>query len=271
MRAFVFSGGGNRGALQVGALEALLQRGVFPDMLVGVSAGAVNAALFASNPTLAGIQAMKAFWLDDLSRSAPSLQRGQAIMRLALGRNSLFNEATRLRFVESWPLSRRHMSEFTRPQLYITSVCLSDGELRVFGDGQDDTVGDAVMASTALPPFFSPWQIDGGAYVDGGARSNLPVRVAADHGADEIYALNLVRPFGDTATPLAGVFSIGARALGSLLDYTAELELEIVRQDPRLQLHLLNLQVSHAPPVWDLSRTGEMIETGHQIADQYIE
>ena len=46
---------------------------------VGVSAGAVNAALLASNPTLAGVQAMKLFWLDNLPKHTPSLHRGEAI------------------------------------------------------------------------------------------------------------------------------------------------------------------------------------------------
>ncbi|MCI0519896.1 MAG: patatin-like phospholipase family protein, partial [Chloroflexi bacterium] len=45
--AFVLSGGGARGALQVGALQALLAAGVRPDLLVGASIGAVNAAFLA--------------------------------------------------------------------------------------------------------------------------------------------------------------------------------------------------------------------------------
>ena len=45
--AFVLSGGGSRGALQVGALRALLEAGVQPDMVVGTSIGAVNATFLA--------------------------------------------------------------------------------------------------------------------------------------------------------------------------------------------------------------------------------
>ena len=47
--AFVLGGGGSRGALQVGALFALLERGLQPDLLVGTSIGAVNAAFLALN------------------------------------------------------------------------------------------------------------------------------------------------------------------------------------------------------------------------------
>lgn len=42
--AFVLSGGGSLGAVQVGMLQALGERGVEPDLLVGTSAGAINAA-----------------------------------------------------------------------------------------------------------------------------------------------------------------------------------------------------------------------------------
>ncbi|CAG1014117.1 cUMP-AMP-activated phospholipase [Anaerolineales bacterium] len=270
MRAFVLSGGGSRGALQVGALEVLLEHGISPDLLVGVSAGSVNAALLASTPTLDGVHAMKQFWLDDLPKHTPALNRGEAILRLALGRNSLFNEEARQYFVQNWEIGKQRMGDFVHPRLYITAVRLSDGEQRIFGDDPDDQIGDAVLSSTALPPLFSPWRVDGSEYVDGGACSNLPLRAAVERGADEIYALNLVRPFDNTGIRLNGIFSIGVRALGSLLDYTTELEIEVVRQTPTLQLHLMNLKAKTAPPVWDLSHTEEMIETGRQVAEQYL-
>ena len=48
--AFVLSGGASLGALQVGMLEALYERGITPDFLVGTSVGALNAAFVASRP-----------------------------------------------------------------------------------------------------------------------------------------------------------------------------------------------------------------------------
>lgn len=47
--AFVLSGGGSLGAVQVGMLQALSERGVQPDLLVGTSAGAINAAFVAGH------------------------------------------------------------------------------------------------------------------------------------------------------------------------------------------------------------------------------
>src|ERR1700731_1033801 len=46
--AFVLAGGASLGAMQVGMLRALYERGITPDLLVGTSAGALNAAFIAS-------------------------------------------------------------------------------------------------------------------------------------------------------------------------------------------------------------------------------
>src|ERR671924_1554463 len=62
MKAFVLSGGGNLGAGQVGAVLALLERGIQPDLLVGTSAGAINAAYLAGDPGLDGARRLAAIW-----------------------------------------------------------------------------------------------------------------------------------------------------------------------------------------------------------------
>ena len=60
--AFVFSGGGNLGAVQVGMLRALVERGIEPDVIVGCSVGAINGAAFAAEPTLRGLIHLDGIW-----------------------------------------------------------------------------------------------------------------------------------------------------------------------------------------------------------------
>ena len=72
MRAFVLSGGANYGAQQVGALEVLFEIGLQPDMIMGVSAGALNAAWVAVHPTLEGVQELARIWREDAAASVPS-------------------------------------------------------------------------------------------------------------------------------------------------------------------------------------------------------
>ena len=55
LKAFVLSGGANMGCAQVGMLQALFEHGIYPDLLIGTSVGALNAAALATNPTISGI------------------------------------------------------------------------------------------------------------------------------------------------------------------------------------------------------------------------
>ncbi len=61
--AFVFQGGGSLSAPQVGMLRALAQAGIVPDLVIGTSAGALNAVAFASDPTARGVQRLTDLWL----------------------------------------------------------------------------------------------------------------------------------------------------------------------------------------------------------------
>jgi NTE family protein len=61
--AFVLSGGGSLGAIQVGMLRALLAAGMRPDFVVGASVGAINAAHFACLPDLDGVAKLERIWL----------------------------------------------------------------------------------------------------------------------------------------------------------------------------------------------------------------
>ncbi|MFF3057436.1 patatin-like phospholipase family protein [Streptomyces sp. NPDC057909] len=60
--AFVLQGGGSLCASQVGTLRALTQAGIRPDLVVGSSAGALNGAAFAADPSIEGIDRLEALW-----------------------------------------------------------------------------------------------------------------------------------------------------------------------------------------------------------------
>src|SRR2546425_1601110 len=60
--AFVLGGGGNLGAIQVGQLRALLERGIVPDVVVGCSVGALNAAAVAGNPSPDEVDRLVGLW-----------------------------------------------------------------------------------------------------------------------------------------------------------------------------------------------------------------
>src|SRR5258708_3583116 len=60
--AFVLAGGGSLGAVEVGMLQALVERGIAPDLVVGASVGAINGAFFPGRPDRAGVESLGAIW-----------------------------------------------------------------------------------------------------------------------------------------------------------------------------------------------------------------
>ena len=83
--AFVFAGGGSLGAVQVGMLHALTEQDLRPAFLVGASAGAINAAYFAANPTPAGVAGLDRLWCG-LTRRKIMPMRVRDLFRIATRR-----------------------------------------------------------------------------------------------------------------------------------------------------------------------------------------
>jgi NTE family protein len=61
--AFVLSGGGSLGAVQVGMLRALTERGIRADVVVGSSVGGLNGAFYAARPDATGVEQLARLWL----------------------------------------------------------------------------------------------------------------------------------------------------------------------------------------------------------------
>ncbi len=85
--AFVLQGGGSLAAGQVGMLRALLEAGIRPDLVVGSSAGALNAVAFAQNPTETGLDQLQALW-ESIRRSDVFPFRPRHLLRGLTGRRS---------------------------------------------------------------------------------------------------------------------------------------------------------------------------------------
>lgn len=271
--AFVLSGGGARGALQVGALQVLMERGLKPDLLVGASAGALNAAFLASDPSITGLQHLALVWMQVVKEDVYPGSRLFVLWRLMRGCESLYPNDKFQRFVRHH-LRAARLKAFgdisTGLQLYILATNLSTGDAYVFGDRPDELLMDAVMASSALPPLHPPWRSNGVDYIDGGFASELPVHVAAERGAREIYALHITdanRP----AQSLSGVVEITVRALGAFTRQQLEHELQVSDQWPTVKLHYVPLMAFTDWPVWDFRRSAEMIQEGRAAMSAYLD
>lgn len=271
MITFVLSGGGNRGGLEVGAMWALIERGIRPEMLVGTSAGAINATVVATDPTLAGVQRLADAWLGVTRRDVYPGNVLMMTLRFLLGRDSLFSNRRFHRFVQAHVEPKaRTFGDVQEARLYVTAVELNTGALHVFGDDPDDSVVDAIMASTALLPYLPPWEYNGRRYIDGGAAACLPLSAALERGASEVYAVDLTYT-GHARHSIRGVIPILFQAADIMVHQLRQRDLAEARRRMGARLHYIPMPVHKDLSPFDFRHTGEMIEEGRRRTEAYLE
>lgn len=269
--AFVLSGGGSKGALQVGALQVLLERGVRPDILVGTSAGAINAAFLAADPTPERARELAARWLCITREDVYPGGRLKALWRVLTGHESLYPNDRMCQFIESQlPPGARRFGDIQGARLYIVATRLDTGLPHIFGEDPDESIVDAIMASTALPPMHPPWRVNGVSYIDGGTVAALPVCIAADKGAREIYALHIVDA-AERVLPSHALLRVVQGALDALVQEQWTHDLEEVARRRRVRLHYIPLTPPWAISSSDFRYSREMIAMGRLAAETYLE
>jgi NTE family protein len=211
--AFVLSGGGSLGAVQVGMLQALGERGIAPDLLVGTSAGAVNAAWVAGHGMSAGSLAELArLWIGLRRQDVFPVNAGHALLAM-LGRRSALSSNGNLHDVVSAHVGIGDLVEATVP-LHLVATDLLSGEEVLLCAG--DLV-PAVLASAAIPGVFPPVTIAGRPLVDGGVADHTAVSQAVGLGATEIYVLPAGYPCALRRAP-ASALGVAVQALTLLIE-----------------------------------------------------
>lgn len=198
--AFVLGGGGNLGAIQVGMLQALAERGIVPDALFGCSVGAINAVALAADPGRSGVERLADIWsrLDSEVVCPPGRLSGLLLLTRKY-RSLQSNDA--LRSLLETSLTYRRFEEAAIP-VAVVATSLRTGRDHWFGAGE---VIPAVLASAALPAIFPPVEIDGERFVDGGVVDNVPISRALASGATRIFVLhvgNFDRPRPEPRRPI---------------------------------------------------------------------
>lgn len=191
----VLGGGGMKGLAHVGAWKAVRESGIEVTEIVGTSIGSLVGACIAAGQE----------W-EDLAPLALALEKkdivsldGRALLINGIRRQSVFQDTAYRDYIRrTLPVER--FDDLIMP-LSINAVDLETGCTEWFGVGgrTDVSLADAVYASSALPVFFPPAELDGRCYVDGGVRASLPIERAAERGADLIVAVDVSA--GETKDP----------------------------------------------------------------------
>ncbi|MFN2389676.1 MAG: patatin-like phospholipase family protein [Actinomycetota bacterium] len=185
--AFVLSGGGPLGALQVGALRALIERGVQPELAVGSSVGALNGAFLAFDPTLDGVAELERHWRAFRDGDLFPGGRFRVPWARMLRRGSAVFENSGLRRMIESGLGRDLRFEDARLPLGVVATDIETGVERLFSSGP---LTDPLLASAAMPGIFPPVAIEGRVYTDGGVANNVPLAPAIAMGAKTLYVMN---------------------------------------------------------------------------------
>ncbi|MGB5699670.1 patatin-like phospholipase family protein [Muriicola sp.] len=201
----VLSGGGVRGIGHIGMLKALKEYGIEASMVSGSSAGALVGALYAGNSS---IEEMIAFFKETplfkynfLTINKPGLVDTNRYF-------DIFNTYIPFNTFES-----------LHKPLYVTATNLEKGVEEVFYKG--DLI-IPLLASAALPPVFSPVEINSVMYADGGIMNNFPSEPLKGK-ADYIIGSNVsvIKPI--TKKEITSSFQLASRTT-SLMVYAINRE-----------------------------------------------
>jgi NTE family protein len=262
--AFVFSGGASLGAIQVGMVRALYERGIQPDLIVGSSVGAINGAFLSSRPqTPATAEKLASVWLG-LSRRQifpPSLLAG--VFGFFGAHDHLVSDRGLRELVEreiEFPV----LEHAAVPLHVVATDLLSGRELRI---SRGDAV-EAVMASSALPGVFPSVDWHGRRLIDGGVANNTPIAHAIELGAERIYVL----PTGnacDLPDAPKGAVAMLLHAMSLLVMRRLIVDVEHLRDAAELIVLPPPCPLSIAPI--DFSHTAELIDRGYGESDAYLD
>jgi NTE family protein len=186
--AFVLGGGGVLGAHEVGMLRALAERDVRPNLILGTSVGAINGAVFAGDPTTAGVERLTRLWAETrLSEITPGgvLRRVSTLARSGTHLESF--EVARTRLEAALPV--RRIEDLTVPYQCVAASIERAAE-HWFTHGE---LAEAVLASCAVPGILPAVRIGDEHYIDGGIVNSIPVARAVQLGATTIYVLQVGR------------------------------------------------------------------------------
>ena len=203
--ALVLSGGGGRGAAQLGILRALAERGLQPDACVGTSVGALNAAVVASHPLPVALDMLERIWASPQTRAVFRSHPLRMVMNRAR-RQPWLRDDDAIGDLVDFSMEMTGMSTFEelpRP-LQIVVTDLLTGEPVLISQGR---LRDPLRASCAIPFVFRPVQLGDRSYVDGGVTDNCSISTAARMEPEQIIAVDLTaEPAMPTLRRLSEVF-----------------------------------------------------------------
>lgn len=264
-RALVLSGGGPYGALQAGAIKALLEDGFAPDLIVGTSVGALNGAFVAADPTAAGAAKLHDVWTA-LTEEAlfPGARRRSSWARMVMRGDRIFTPDGLSALIENdLPIST--FEEAALP-LGIVATDIETGRDVTFTTG---ALREPLLASAAMPGIYPPVEIEGRRYIDGGVANAVPIVPAVEMGGGRVVVINCSgsrqerRPLQRPMDHLLHAF---------LLARSQRYERDLETLAPKVEIVEVPLpSLGFNVPFTSMEYTELMLRLGHAAARRFLE
>ena len=188
-RALVLSGGGSRGAYQVGAIQALLEAGRTWNTVHGISVGALNASWIAMHSPMEqphSINGLLDIW-NNINTSDDIYTRWNPVKPInylySMWKGSLHSGQPLKNLVDKFLDKQKIVSSGVK--LTVGCVNLNTTEYTVI-EGDNPAIKEFILASSHLPLVFEPMELYGEKWVDGGIRHQIPIYEALKERPDEI-------------------------------------------------------------------------------------
>jgi NTE family protein len=260
--AFVLAGGGSLGAVQAGMLIELVAQGMRPDLIVGVSAGAINGAFLASDPSPETTDRIASIWTRLTTRRALGLGWRSALG--VLGWRDHLASPDGLRQILDVELPAKEFRDLAVP-LHVVCADRITGSEVVLSEGP---LAGAILASAAIPGVFPAVQVGERWLVDGGVAANTPIATAVRLGADRLIVL----PTGFTCAETRVSNKPFAQAMHAISLLTArQLHQDFDRYNTMAAIHM-------APPLcpieyssYDYSHGEDLVLRGRASTRRWID
>jgi NTE family protein len=260
--ALVLSGGGTRGAVQIGMLEVLTEHGFVPDRIYGSSVGAVNGVAFAGDPTRRGVQRMADIWTGLTRDTVYPQGRLHGPWLYFQQRESVYPNSG-LRKIVTDGIDFERLEDAVVP-VEVVATSLTDGQERWFTRG---SAVDAVLASSAVPAIFPPVEIDGDRFIDGGVVNNVPIRRAIEAGATRIVVLLCGSP---AYAPVAPRRPVEAMFNALMISIHARFARDLAQLPPGVNVFVCSGGEGDIRDFDDFSTTQALIAQGREEASEVV-
>lgn len=240
------SGGGAKGFSHIGVLKAFEEFGIRPDVLSGVSAGSIAAALYGSGLTP-----------DDITECFAATSGFGDFTEWSIPKKGFMRLDRFGKLLDSW-LPVKYLEDMKIP----TVICATDFDhAKSVGWGKGEIV-PRVLASCSIPIIFNPIRIKGVNYVDGGVLRNLPAWAIRDY-CTTLFGVNC-SPMKKTFESKGSIIEVAYRSFHLMMKSNTP-------QDLRLCDHVIEIEHMWNVRTFDVKSLRKGVTAGYDVACRILE